>query len=127
MRGAAARFGDCPHIARLCRLTVTNGGRVHVVVDEQSAKDQAKGAPEAIAMLKDAGAVFHHLHGIHSKTLVVADRAIAEGSFNWLSAVRDRTNRYYNYEASYLVSGPDAKADIQRAIAELRELGARIH
>ena len=98
-----------------------------MVVDEQSANDQAKGAPEAIVLLKDAGAIIHRLHGIHSKTLVVADRAIAEGSFNWLSAMRDRTNQYYNYEASYLVSGPDAKADIQRAIAELRKLGARIH
>jgi hypothetical protein len=41
-------------ITRLCRLAVMNGGRVHMVVDEQSANDQAKGAPEAIASLKDA-------------------------------------------------------------------------
>ena len=117
---------ESDNLPRLCRLAVANGGRVHIVVKQQSANDQTKGAVEAIASLKNAGAVVYLLQGIHSKTLIVADRAIVEGSFNWLSAARDRDSQYYNHEASYLVSGVNAKKDIERAISELNKLGAKI-
>ena len=119
----AVEFDD---VAGLCRLAASNGGHVHIVVEQRSANDQTRGAPEALAALQNAGAAIHRIPAIHSKTLVVADREIVEGSFNWLSATRDRTSRYCSYEASYLVSGASAKADIERAVRELVQLGAKI-
>jgi hypothetical protein len=117
---------EADDVPGLCRHAVANGGRVHIVVEQRSATDQSKGAPEAVAALQAVGAVVHRVPAIHNKTLVVADRQIAEGSFNWLSAVRDRSNQYCHHEASYLVSGQNAKADIKRALAEVVALGAKI-
>jgi len=110
----------------MCRQAVERGARVNVVVARHSAQDQAKRAPQAIRALQEGGATIHLLAAIHSKTLVCADRVIVEGSFNWLSAPRDRESRHANYEASFLVSGDSAKADVQRALREFTELGAKL-
>ena len=47
----------------------------------------------------------------HLKTLIIDDNIIAEGSFNWFSAVRNENSEYHNHEATLLVRG--------RAAAEL--------
>ena len=66
--------------------------------------------------------VEHHvslrvLKGIHNKTLVVDDRLLVEGSFNWLSARRNKDDA--RHECSILVQAPAAAACIDQLIQEL--------
>jgi phosphatidylserine/phosphatidylglycerophosphate/cardiolipin synthase-like enzyme len=44
----------------------------------------------------------------HAKTIIVDNDIIAEGSFNWLSAVRDETDDYHNHEATLICEGVKA-------------------
>lgn len=50
----------------------------------------------------------------HLKTLIVDDEVITEGSFNWLSAVRDEESEFHNHEATLLVRGSAASTLIQQ-------------
>ena len=120
---SAVQADDIPG---LCRTAVGAGGRIHVVVDRDAARNAEKGANEAIAAIREAGGIVHAIPAIHNKTLVVADREIVEGSFNWLSAVRTAGFPHRNNEASYRVSGANAKGDIERAIDEMTKLGVRL-
>ncbi|MBX9586117.1 MAG: hypothetical protein K2X50_02555 [Gammaproteobacteria bacterium] len=44
----------------------------------------------------------------HLKTIIVDEKEISEGSFNWLSAVRDEESGYHNHEAVVVVTGEKA-------------------
>lgn len=57
------------------------------------------------------------LKGIHNKTLVVDDCLLVEGSFNWLSARRNKENA--RHECSILVQTPAAAAYIDQLAQEL--------
>lgn len=50
---------------------------------------------------------------MHLKTIIIDDSLIAEGSFNWLSASRNRDSDYHNHELTLLVEGQMAKRLIQ--------------
>lgn len=50
---------------------------------------------------------------MHLKTIIIDDSLIAEGSFNWLSASRNRDSEYHNHELTLLVEGQMAKCLIQ--------------
>jgi len=45
---------------------------------------------------------------MHLKTIIVDEMIIAEGSFNWLSASRNRNSDFHNHELTLLVEGPRA-------------------
>lgn len=47
--------------------------------------------------------------GFHLKTVIVDNQTITEGSFNWLSAVRDSTSDSHNHEVTLVVDGHMAK------------------
>ena len=49
------------------------------------------------------------INNFHLKTVIIDDQKISEGSFNWLSATRDRFSQYHNQETTFLVSGLKAK------------------
>lgn len=119
---------ESDRVAERCRAVAARGGGVHIVIDQDGVERARPGthAAETVADLRAAGAVVHLIGNVHSKTLTVANRQIAEGSFNWLSALRNPNNRYFNYEASYVVSGEHAEADIRKAIGELNKRGASI-
>lgn len=51
----------------------------------------------------------YFLENIHNKTIFYDDEVICEGSYNWLSAVRDKSSKYHNLEASLLYRGSEAK------------------
>lgn len=58
--------------------------------------------------LKTAGARLIVTRKIHAKTLIVDDKLISEGSFNWLSASRNVKSA--NKETSFVLEGERAKA-----------------
>lgn len=46
---------------------------------------------------------------IHLKTIIVDEKLIAEGSFNWLSASREEESDFHNHEQTLVVEGSMAK------------------
>lgn len=50
----------------------------------------------------------------HLKTVIIDDEIIAEGSFNWLSAVRNEESTFHNHEATLLVRGNAADELVQQ-------------
>lgn len=65
------------------------GVSVMVYYDRQWASEHPKSG-EAVRVLAHAGAVVQSLSRSHAKIVLVDQAAIAEGSFNWLSAERTR-------------------------------------
>lgn len=66
-------------------------------------------AEKVITLFEEAGVPIHGVHGIHHKTLAYDDEFYMDGSFNWLSAQRDRNHKFFNQEGSLLVRGDEAK------------------
>ena len=52
--------------------------------------------------------------GVHNKTICVDDSILIEGSFNWLSATRDKKNTHHRKEASVIIQGMNVSEDIGR-------------
>ena len=79
---------------------------------------------DAKALLFDAGAKVWSLDRVHNKTLAVDNQWIAEGSFNWLSAIRDPDHRFHRFEASVVIHPPDSNQmieDVWRTMKAKRE------
>lgn len=74
---------------------------------------------EAAGALARAGAEIVERSRIHNKTLAVDDSWIVEGSFNWLSAVRDPNLPYARMERSLRYQGPDAGEFVKDAWREV--------
>lgn len=79
----------------------------------------------AIEALNAAGVELWALDGAHNKTLAVDERWIAEGSFNWLSATRNRESGYQRHEVSLLYRGKDASRHVNNAWQEAKSLRKR--
>src|SRR3954469_4961677 len=80
-------------------------------------------ARQGISLLKAAGAEVSNVVRGHSKTLAVEDKWIVEGSFNWLSAMRDSDSRYARRERSLRYEGPLAHEFCRAAWTEVMEAG----
>ncbi len=80
------------------------------------------GAASAIQALTTAGVELWPLNGAHNKTLAVDQNWIAEGSFNWLSALRDRESDYQRHEVSLIYRGADAATYVDKAWQEIEAL-----
>ena len=79
---------------------------------------------KAIARLEQLGVTVKFINGIHSKTILFETNekpVIIEGSFNWLSAVRDESNDYNRYEASIVLSGEDLKPRLEEIKKQFEE------
>ena len=70
-------------------------------------------------LLQDSGAKLQLFNGIHSKTLLVDDTILVEGSFNWLSAVRDPESEYFRLETSIVLLDEYAREKIGEIRKEL--------
>lgn len=67
-----------------------------------------KNANEAIKLLQSLGVDIRLMSRLHAKPILLRTRiepVLIEGSFNWLSAVRDRNSDYHRYEASIVLAG----------------------
>jgi len=79
-------------------------------------------AAKAIDILRASGAEVWALNGAHNKTLTVDESWIVEGSFNWLSALRDRGSDFQRHEVSFLYRGKDAALHVGNAWKEVEAL-----
>lgn len=69
-----------------------------------------------------AGAKLFILNGIHNKAIAIDEEILIEGSFNWLSASRDKSNNSCRHEISQIIKGEEAKVQISQLIMELSRL-----
>lgn len=89
--------------------------------DDNDKKQESRQFREGIALLSKSGAIIKYVKQEHSKTLMVDDNFLIEGSFNWLSAVRNRKNKYHRSERSLRYTGGDIKALIEKIVHETEE------
>lgn len=84
---------------------------------------------QAINKLLSLGVVVKEIKGIHSKTIMFetsTGHVLIEGSFNWLSAVRDKNSPYNRYEASIILIGPKVASRIEEIKTFLKERSTEI-
>jgi phosphatidylserine/phosphatidylglycerophosphate/cardiolipin synthase-like enzyme len=102
------------------------GARIVVAYDQElnTGRDRRllPRTTKAIEILSATGVELWPLNGAHNKTLAVDDSWIVEGSFNWLSATRDRDSDYLRHEASFLYRGMDASTHVDKAWREADSL-----
>lgn len=100
--------------------------RVVVAYDKQlnTGRDGrlCKRAAQALDALAVARVETWPLDGAHNKTLAVDDAWIVEGSFNWLSALRERNHDFQRHEVSILYRGSDVSTHTSRAWREAEKL-----
>jgi PLD-like domain len=59
---------------------------------------------------------------LHAKILIIDDEKLINGSFNWLSALRNPNSRFANYEVSTLVEGQGTQKAINDILEDLHQL-----
>ena len=118
---------DSDNISTLVRLAIARGVQVRVFIDSHlnsyydgTMKDRAK---DGIAELVKAGAQVGVVNNIHNKTLARDNDLIAEGSFNWLSAVRIRNNECQREERTLVFTGEGVSKMIAQELDKIEETG----
>ncbi|MCP4605260.1 MAG: hypothetical protein GY847_32875 [Proteobacteria bacterium] len=112
---AAIKFDGIPELVKSAR---DRGVEVMVAYDpqlNQGSKGLRSSTQTGVKLLTTAGAKVQTITRAHNKTLAVDDRWIVEGSFNWLSAVRDGGSLYNRAERSFKYHGPSASRYCEEA------------
>lgn len=105
--------------------SVSRGVKVTVITDStlDTHNNQLKpSAQKGRELIKESGANLKIVDGIHSKTIIIDNDIIIDGSFNWLSALRDVRSKYFREESSIVVKGELAKAMIKKAKSYLENV-----
>jgi len=92
------------------------------MLNRESDSKYKTSAIEGVRLLKAAGARVITLRGIHNKTIICDDYLIAEGSFNWLSAVREKGNIHRREERSIVTRGEIVAKQIENEIKLLHNM-----
>jgi len=109
----------CEEVAKAAARGVTTVIYTDVALNKESDGFFKRSAAEGIAALGAAGATVILVKGVHNKTLIMDDSFIAEGSFNWLSAVRIAGALSQRQERTLVVESADAKDMIEREITSI--------
>jgi len=102
-----------------------NGAKVLIFFDENKTREKLKSNTDydhLLMQLRNAGAHVFPEKRLHSKVFIRGRGEIVEGSFNWLSAVRDPSNQWANYESSLWLSGKDAQEAIRLALDDFKRV-----
>lgn len=89
---------------------IQRGVRIHIYTDEALNYFNNKlkvNYLKAKEILNRPGIDLFLTQKVHSKTMWVDSSVLVEGSFNWLSAVRQPNSRWCRYETSLVYRGED--------------------
>lgn len=110
-------------IISMVKNTISRGVKIIVFTDSKLDVFQGKLKKNA-SLGRDAliqnGVILKIIDGIHNKSLIVDDDFLVEGSFNWLSAVRDEKNSFSRFETSIVLKDDQAKEPIKMAKTDLK-------
>ncbi|MEY8781906.1 AAA domain-containing protein [Allomuricauda sp. XS_ASV26] len=109
--------------------TVNKGIKVTIITDStlDLQNNQLKPvAQKGREIIMQSGAKLKLVNGIHSKTIIIDNDIIIDGSFNWFSALRDERSKYFRDESSIVVKGEPAKIMIKKAKAYLKNVSTLI-
>ncbi len=106
-------------LVELIRKATEAGTEVVVYTDDHL--DKRDGALKPWAQkgrraLEGANAKLKCKIGIHNKALAIDEKILIEGSFNWLSAQRDLSDRYRRYEVSVAMRTDTTPEDIENLL-----------
>ncbi len=79
-------------------------------------------AQKAHALFEELNIPLYQVKNIHHKTLAYDNECYMDGSYNWLSAIRDSSSRFFNREGSIVVRGASAKTWIDDTETEILKL-----
>ncbi len=114
-------------VALITEAVAQRGARILIVVDrELSVRTPEHCGKEALAIMQRAGAIVNSIANMHNKTLIIGSAEIIEGSFNWLSAQRNKGDKYIRHEVSWRITGKNAPVSIRSALEEFEKLGVEI-
>ncbi len=97
----------------IIKKKIQTGLRVTVYTDENFNMSKGRLKPaftEGVKTLRSIGVEVVIVNGVHKKTLIRDNDLIAEGSFNWLSAVRTQGAKHQNQEATLVITGLEAES-----------------
>ncbi|WP_075590751.1 AAA domain-containing protein [Labilibacter marinus] len=112
-------------VKKQLRATVNKGVKVLIITDStlDTNNNQLKpNAKKGREIIEQSGAKLKLVDGIHSKTIIIDNDIIIDGSFNWFSALRDEQSKYFREESSIVVKGEPAKTMIKKAKAYLTKV-----
>lgn len=111
-------------IAGQIERAVARGVFVRVVSDLGLNRSKQGEYQQCVKTLEAAGARVSNVQsqGVHSKMILVDRSWLVVGSFNWLSAVRDRTSIWARYESSIRYDGSEAFQMISKSLSDLKEI-----
>lgn len=96
---------------KVLQKTVARGVKIFFVCSEKS--DSLNSFRDFLSQVRSPNIYLIPVSNIHLKTIILDNRTIAEGSFNWLSAMRDEQSDYHNHEQTLYVQGAMAKTLIE--------------
>lgn len=103
-------------VARATRCGVSVDIYIDDALNLDATGNMKSAARSGIASLLKAGAHVTVVQGIHNKTLARDNNLIAEGSFNWLSAVRTSGGTHQREERTMVVEGEQAEGMIEEEV-----------
>ncbi len=112
------------NITELIKRAITRGIKVIILTDkyldlsEGKLKEVSKKGRDSLVA---AGAELEIISGVHNKTICVDDRILIEGSFNWLSATRDTTSKFFREETSLIIQGGKVKEEISQIVNSIKK------
>ncbi len=112
-------------LVTLIKEAVSRGVRVIVYTDAQLDvvnRTLKESSSRGRSALLDAGVDLRILNGIHNKAIAMDDIMLVEGSFNWLSAIRDQSHPYFRHEVSQVLQGVNAQREIPRLLKDLEDI-----
>ncbi len=112
-------------LVEMIQKRVSEGVKIVIITDSQLDVFNGilkKKSLEGRNLLMESGAVLKIVNGIHSKTIIIDDDILIEGSFNWLSALRNADSNYSRHETSIVLQNKAAKKQVLKAKKELEML-----
>lgn len=110
-------------VSDFIKTAIERGVCVIIVTDEylDMANGQLKESAESGRnILRETGAKLIVYKGIHNKTICVDDKLLIEGSFNWLSSVRDENSPYCRKETSVMLQGDGVNDLINNILSDFK-------
>lgn len=95
-------------IISICKDAIRKGVSITVITDKyldlDSDNELKPNSKKGRVALQKIGVKLLIVDRIHQKTLLRDDDTLIEGSFNWLSAVRNENSKYSRKEVSYIIT-----------------------